>query len=108
MTRRRSSLVQIQTKAEPTDPFSEEHPVWSNAFDDEPTTYAQVHPMRGDELFQAQQKFQDVTHKVTIDYRSGINSRMRLKWGTRILHISGIINPREANRSLELMCREVV
>lgn len=108
MSRRRNKLVTFVRPPTLSDPFSASDPEWPNAFEDEPVSYVEVHPMRGDELFQAQQTHQTVTHKVTTDYREGITSKLRIQWGTRLLEIVGIINPREANRSLELMCVEMV
>lgn len=104
MSRRRAKLVQFQAKAAPADYFTEEEPAWVSAF--ERKTFVEVHALRGDELFQASQKFGQVSHKVVTDYRSEITSELRIVWGDRVLHIAGIINPREGNRSLELMCLE--
>lgn len=106
MSRLRSKLVQFQVKAAPSDHFTEEEPSWQPAFAGEKKSYAAIHPLRGDELFQAQQKFGQVSHKLVVDYKESITSEMRILWGSRVLHIAGIINPREANRSLELMCLE--
>lgn len=101
-------MVTFQTRTEPADPLTDEDGDWDNAFADEPTSYVEVHPMRGEELYQSQTTFGNATHKVTMDYRDDVTSRMRILWGSRILQIVGIINPREGNRSLELMCREMV
>jgi SPP1 family predicted phage head-tail adaptor len=108
VSRRRNNLVTFQARTEPADHFTEEDGDWDDAFDDEPTSYVEVHPMRGEELFQAQTTFGSATHKVTRSYKAGITSKMRILWGSRILQIVGIINPREGNRSLELMCKELV
>lgn len=68
--------------------------------------WAQVEPLRDRELFNAQQVRPKTTHKVTIDYRTGVTHQMRFLFGTRVLNIGSIINPGEANRVLEILAEE--
>ena len=39
-------------------------------------------------------------------YRSGVTRQMRFLYGSRVLNIGSIINPMEANRTLEIMAEE--
>lgn len=57
---------------------------------------------------QANQLGASETHKVTIRYRSGVTTQMRVAFGSRTLNINGIINRDERNVELTLMCEEVV
>lgn len=75
------------------------------------TTYitrrAEIVPLTGRELFAAQQVDGEVTHKVIMRYDSGVTSKMRLLFGSRVLNIESIININEANRDMELICKEI-
>ncbi|MFK7695401.1 phage head closure protein [Paenibacillus sp. HJGM_3] len=71
------------------------------------TVWAAVEPLRGREMVEHQQIQSGVTHRVRRRYRSGINSKMRIKFGGRIFRIDSVINPDERNREMQLMCEEV-
>lgn len=77
---------------------------WSNG----PTVWAAVEPLRGKEYLEGQQVQGEVTHKVTIRYRSGITPTDRISYDGRTLQIVSLINVCEKNIALELMCREVL
>lgn len=70
--------------------------------------YADVEPLTGRELFQAQQVNDELSHRVTVRYYPGVTSKMRVKYGTRVFLIESIIDPEERHRELQLMTREVV
>ncbi len=70
------------------------------------SVWAEVSPLRDRELFNAQQVQPRTTHKITLDYRPGVTHAMRFLFGTRILNIGSIINPMEANRTLEILAEE--
>jgi SPP1 family predicted phage head-tail adaptor len=70
------------------------------------TVCANVMPLRGRELFNAQQAQVRTTHKVTIRYMAGVTGKQRLLFGTRTLEIDSVINVEERNHTLELMCFE--
>ena len=68
-----------------------------------------VTPMNGEEILQAQQVHGKVTHKLTCrPWIDGITNKMRVNLNGRILNIVSAINVDERNRTLELMCLEVV
>jgi SPP1 family predicted phage head-tail adaptor len=70
--------------------------------------YADVEPLSGRELFQAQQVNDELSHRVTIRYYPGVTSKMRVKYGARVLLIESIIDLEEKHRQVQLMCREVI
>ncbi len=48
----------------------------------------------------------EITHRVKMRYRPGINHSMRIVFGNRILKIVGITSPEESNKELNLLCKE--
>lgn len=54
------------------------------------TVWGWVHPLKGEELEQAQQVHGDVTHRLTIPWINGLTSDMRLKHKGRYLNIGSI------------------
>lgn len=78
------------------------------------TVWAKVQPLRGRELFQAQQVQADVTHTVGFGYFFGLHPKNRCLMracgcgNDRVLNIAQVINVEERNREYELVCVEVV
>lgn len=70
------------------------------------TTWAEVKPLQGNEVFIAEQAGQTTTHLVTMRYRNDLKSNMRLSFNNRILVIQTIINKNEKNEALEIRCQE--
>lgn len=68
----------------------------------------EVAPLRGREYLAAKQYNAQTTHKLTGHWISGVLPTMRVLWGTRVLRIESVINQGERNRTLELMCIEVL
>lgn len=98
----RRHRVTLQERASGVD--SDGHP--NGAWTAVTKLWARVEPLRDRELFIAQQTQPKTTHKITIDYRSGVTRQMRFLFGSRVLNIAGIINPMEANRTLEILAEE--
>jgi SPP1 family predicted phage head-tail adaptor len=98
--------VDIQQATEGTpDATGETLKTWSDWATDEP---AEILPQQGREWYAAAQLHGELTHLVRIRYRADVDSTMRLKLGTRYLHIMAITNPKERNRELLLTCKEEV
>lgn len=76
------------------------------SYSDWATVWAAVNPLSGRDLFAAQQLQSEVTHRVKIRYRAGVNSAMRVRFGTRIFEIDSVIDPEERHEELHLMCTE--
>lgn len=85
------------------DPFGSVIEEWI----DYATVWAAVEPLSGREYFSAQQMNAEVTTNIRIRYLSGVTPSMRVKWGERLYNIQSVINVRERNRELHLMCKEV-
>lgn len=69
---------------------------------------ASLEPLKGKEYFQAAAVSEQNTIPVTIRYRAGITSALRILYGTRILNIRSVVDIEERHVKLVLMCEEVV
>lgn len=81
---------------------------WSN-----PTTigplWAKVEELGGRETRRGEQIVSEHSHRVTIRYRTGLTSSMRVTWGSRTLEVDGLpTDPEGLRAELILMCRETV
>lgn len=72
------------------------------------TVWASVEPTRGREYQEAQRIRPELTYKVTTRYHRGITPDMLIIWGKRCFNIISIINVRERNEMLEIICIEKV
>ncbi|WP_163830730.1 phage head closure protein [Spartinivicinus ruber] len=70
------------------------------------TTRAAIDPISGKEFFAAQQINNAINYKITMRYRPGIKPQCRVKYKDRLFDIHAVLNPKEANRELQLMCEE--
>lgn len=70
--------------------------------------WASVEPLSGRELFAAQEFHSEVTVRIRIRYRSGVNNRMRVVFGTKYYDIKAVIDPEERHREFHLLCSEGV
>lgn len=99
--------VTIQQKIVTTDPEGLVTETWN----DIATVWANLRGLRGREFFQAAAVNAENTVMVTIRYRPGITTGMRLKYTALdgIEHVLDIyhVNPVGRRRWLELACREV-
>jgi SPP1 family predicted phage head-tail adaptor len=48
------------------------------------------------------------THVVTIRYHSGVTTKTRVTFGTRVFSVTGVQNADERNIQLQLVCEEIV
>lgn len=70
--------------------------------------WASVDPLSGAEAELMHEVHPEVTHIVTIRYLSGVTPKMRVLFGTRSFEIKAVLNTREANRELGLLCTELL
>lgn len=70
------------------------------------TVWASVEPTRGREYQEAQRVRPELTYKITTRYHKGIAPDMFIKWGERYFNIVSIINVKEKNAMLEIVCTE--
>ena len=72
------------------------------------TVWAAVSDISGKEYFQAGAMQSEVTTRIRIRYQTGINSSMRVLYGSRVFQILSVIDKDERHRVIELMCKEVI
>jgi len=96
--------ITIQQPVETIDDVGQTVTSW----EDYKTVWAQIQPLKGREYWQSQQVNAEVTHRITIRYLEGINSKMRVKFGDRYFEIEPPINPDEKNVELVMLCKEDV
>ncbi|MCD6433702.1 MAG: phage head closure protein [Sulfurimonas sp.] len=95
--------IVIQTFTESQNDFGEVAKGWTNF----KSAYASVTPLSAKEFFKAG-THAEVSHKIELRYISGIKSKMRVVYDSRIFEIESVLNIREANKTLHLICTEVV
>ncbi len=72
------------------------------------TVWASVEPMRGREYQEAQRIRPELTYKVTTRFHKGITPDMFIKYKERCFNIFSIINVKEKNEMLEIICTEKI
>jgi len=63
------------------------------------TVYAQIMPLNARELYFTKTVRPETTHRVTMRYFPGLTSANRLKMGSRIFNILGLINENELKKT---------
>jgi len=94
--------ITIQQPASTVGVLGEKIKSWA----DVATVWAAIEPVRGREFFEAHQRESEATTIITIRYKSGLNVRMRINFGSKYYKIDNILNPDERNRYLEIMAIE--
>lgn len=81
---------------------------YSETWTDVATVWAHIKPLYGRERWHGDQVESDVTHQITIRYRSDVtvSPQMRVLYGSRVFKIISVINPEERNELLVLECVE--
>lgn len=69
--------------------------------------WASIEPLSGREYFTAVQMQSEISHKITMRYKSGIKPHYRILWNGRIFDIQSILNKEERNIELIFYCSEV-
>ena len=95
--------VTIQRRASGVDASGAANGAWT----DVATVRAAIWPLRGKELYAAQQANSEVELRVRIRYLDGITSTMRVSWQGRVFEILYVIDPELRHVTLDLMCREI-
>lgn len=70
------------------------------------TVWASVEPTRGREYQEAQRIRPELTYKITTRYHKELTEDMFIKYKDRYFNIVSIINVRERNEMLEIVCTE--
>lgn len=70
------------------------------------TVWAAIEPLQGREYFAALSEQANVTTRIRIRYREGIDRTMIVRYKSIDYEIMYVINPKMANVELQLMCKE--
>lgn len=77
---------------------------WVDAF----KARVSILPVTGKEILAKEVEKGEITHRVYMRYQSGVDSNMRILFGTRIFDIvSPPINFTEQNNEIQLLCKEI-
>ncbi|MBW4083527.1 phage head closure protein [Paenibacillus sp. S150] len=90
-------------------PGEDEADSWGQPLDDWPEVckvWAGIHPLSGRERIAAAQVDADVTTRIPIRYRPGIDRTMVVKYKNQEFEILYTIHPEYNRRELQLMCKE--
>ena len=96
--------ITIQSFTGTADNYGQEVKSWSTFKE----VWAAVEPTQGREFWAGQQVQSEVTMRVRIRYLAGVLPEMRILWGTKVLNIAQIINPKARDREMQIMCSEGV
>ncbi len=72
------------------------------------TVWASVEPTRGREYQEAQRIRPELTYKITMRYQKDVTSDMLIRFRHRYFKIVSVINVRERNEMLEIVCIEKI
>ena len=72
------------------------------------TVWASVEPTRGREYQEAQRIRPELTYKITTRYHKEVTPDMFIKFKDRFFDITSIINVKERNEMLEIICIEKI
>ena len=70
--------------------------------------WASVEPMYGREYLEAQKIRTETTYRIELEYIDGITPDMTVLYNNRKFEIKNVINIKERNRDIQLMCIEKV
>ncbi|MDD2772991.1 MAG: phage head closure protein [Elusimicrobiales bacterium] len=97
--------VTVQARAAGVDTSGAPNGAWIDALGG--AVWAAIWPLRGKELYAAQQAMSQVETRIRIRYRSDITPQMRVAWQGRIFEILYVVDPELRHVTLDLMCREI-
>lgn len=96
--------VTLQQQSSTQDGYGEQVNSWS----DLKTVWASVEPLKGRELYAAQQVKTEITTRIKMRYRAGVVSKMRVVYGSKTYDILSVIDAEERHIELHLMCMELM
>lgn len=97
--------ISIQEQVETADGIGGYTLVWQTLFE----TRAAIWPLSSNEQLDAMKLESTATNRIRIRYRSGITSKNRVLFGTRVFNILGApINHDERSRQLEFIVSEEI
>lgn len=101
--RRHKVAIQYLVAGSPAQkPSGERDEVWTDYLSD---VSASIEPLRGRELYVAQEHHAEVDTRINIRYRAGIDSTMRVIHESRTYNILAVLDWQTRHVELELMCK---
>lgn len=99
--------IRFQTRDVTVDSYGQQVTTWTDAF----STRASIEPLSARELFAAQAVQSEVSHRITVRYRSQLANptavaAMRVLYGTRVFNIVGALNINERHGIVEISATE--
>ncbi len=70
------------------------------------TIWGEIVPLKGLEQIESMKEGVTITHRIKIRYRKDIKGEWRIKFGDRYFNIISIVNVKERNEYLDLICKE--
>ena len=95
--------IDIQQVTGSTDDYGNQRQDWSALYSNVP---ADIQQITSRELYAGARPETLNSHRFMIRYLPGLTTAMRIKYGTRLFTITGIINKDERNITLELLGQE--
>jgi SPP1 family predicted phage head-tail adaptor len=95
--------VSLQSSTATANEFGEKIPAWSTYA----TVWAEIMPLQGRELENAQQISEKCDFEIFIRYNSAVQSTHRVIFGSRTFEIQAVLNIEERNAKLKLICTEI-
>ena len=103
--------IYVEASNETTDILGGQANVWTSPTI-VTTAKASIEPIRGGEIWKAQAVQSPVSHRITINYRSGIKHQHRIRFEdrgtTRLFNIKSILDIEERHKILEILAVENV
>jgi SPP1 family predicted phage head-tail adaptor len=99
---RRSVIIQAATPS--SDSQGGQTETWATFA----TVWASLEPVSGNEKYQAMQLQTPISHKLMIRYLSGLTTKHRVLYGSRIFVIKEVINVKEENAYMMIRAIEKV
>ena len=94
--------ITIQQRSASVDTFGQQLVTWSNLL----TSWAEIQPTSGREMVSAEAQQFEISHQITIRYRSTITPAMRVLYEGRVFEIMSVLDQDTQHRRLTLMCSE--
>lgn len=101
---KRNRRVTIQRKTVASDADGYDTETWATY----KSAMAWIQTMTGREFYSAQKLNAETQALFIVNYVSGITTKDRVLYGTRVFEILSVNNPNEGNAELQIACKEVV
>ena len=96
-----NSLVTFQTKTI-TGKGIDRTEAWADSFKE----WVFIRPISASEIIKSSREQMTTSHRIKMNYRTGIKAAMRILSGSRVFEIESVINIDEADRVIEILATE--